>query len=181
MPVLGSASTPRTETAELAVGFADLCGFTRLSRRLSSTGLDRLLDRFEALTAETVGEAGARLVKLIGDEVMFATADAAAAASIALNLATRAAADDVLPGLRVGVSYGRVLVRRGDCFGTTVNLASRIVSTARCGTALVDDQFRRALPAECADVACLPYGIFELKDFDAVPLWRIEPAMSRAV
>lgn len=171
-----------TETAELAVGFADLCGFTRLSRRLSSHGLDRLLDRFDALTETTVGEGNARIVKLIGDEVMFATPDADAAASIAVNLATRAADDDVLPGLRVGVSFGQVLVRRGDCFGTTVNLASRIVATARCGTALVDDTFRRRLTLDShGEVACLPYGIFELKDFDAVPLWRLEPEMTAAV
>ena len=68
----------------LAVGFADLVGFTSLSQALEPHELAVAVDRFEAIAYENVPEHGGRVVKTIGDEVMFATDDGVAAAEIAL-------------------------------------------------------------------------------------------------
>jgi adenylate cyclase len=74
---------------------------------------------------------------MIGDEVMFEIADVAAAVELALDLADAYHDDESVSDVRVGVAYGGVLSREGDLFGTTVNLASRIVSIAYPGSVVV--------------------------------------------
>jgi adenylate cyclase len=123
----------------VAVGFADLVGFTETSRHASAADLAALVERFEAYAAERVGDGGGRVVKTLGDEVLFTAADAGAAAGIALALAEHA--DEV----RVGVAYGPVLARLGDVFGPTVNIASRLTGLALPATVLVDREAATAL------------------------------------
>ncbi len=126
------------DAAHLTVGFADLVGFTRLSRRLEERELAALVERFEQSGADLVTAAGARLVKTLGDEVLFLADSPGAAAEAALMLLAAFGGDDAVPDLRVGLATGLVIARMGDVFGTTVNLASRLTSLARPATALVD-------------------------------------------
>jgi adenylate cyclase len=121
-----------------AVGFADLVSFTRLVRRLTERELADLVQRFENLTSDVVAAHGGRVVKTVGDEVMFASMPGAAAAAIALDIAETLAEDERLPDVRVGMSTGPVVSRLGDVFGTTVNRASRLTALAQPGTVLVD-------------------------------------------
>jgi len=122
-----------------SVGFADLVSFTRLVRRLSERELARVVQRFEALASDVVTAHGGRVIKTVGDEVLFVAIGAAPAAAIALDLVEAMAEDDVLPDVRVGMASGRVISRLGDVFGTTVNRASRLTAVARPRTVLVDD------------------------------------------
>ena len=141
-----SAATGRT----LAVGFADLVGFTAISQQLGEQELAAMVDRFEELAYEHIPERGGRVVKMIGDEVMFATEDAGAAAEIALALVDAYAGDRALPEVRVGLALGPTLSWEGDLFGPTVNLASRLVNIARPGTVLVSDALGERLQAQPA-------------------------------
>jgi len=122
-----------------SVGFADLVSFTRLVRRLSERELARVVQRFEALASDVVTAHGGRVIKTVGDEVLFVAIGAAPAAAIALDLVEAMTEDDVLPDVRVGMASGRVISRLGDVFGTTVNRASRLTAVARPRTVLVDD------------------------------------------
>jgi adenylate cyclase len=121
-----------------AIGFADLVAFTRTSRDLDEHGLARLVERFEETASDVVAEHGGRLVKTLGDEVLFSAETARAGAEIGLSVAEAVREDPDIPDVRVGMAYGPVLPLRGDVFGTTVNLASRLTAMARPGTALVD-------------------------------------------
>ncbi|MEV4890011.1 adenylate cyclase regulatory domain-containing protein [Nonomuraea sp. NPDC055795] len=122
-----------TERAKvnIAVGFADLVSFTRRARDLDERQLAALVEGFEARAADVVAAHGARLVKTLGDEVLFSAPSAVVAARIALELVE---ADE----LRIGLAYGPVLQMMGDVFGTTVNLAARLTAIARPGTIVVD-------------------------------------------
>jgi adenylate cyclase len=122
-----------------SVGFADLVSFTRLVRRLSERDLARVVQRFEALASSVVTAHGGRVIKTVGDEVLFVAIGAAPAAAIAIDLVEAMAEDDLLPDVRVGMASGRVVSRLGDVFGTTVNRASRLTAVARPRTVLVDD------------------------------------------
>lgn len=126
-----------TSTAEVAVGFADLVGFTEASRGLSPDELSAMVESFEHVAAHVVGDAGGRVVKTLGDEVMFTVAGARAGVTIGLDLAD-ASARELGRELRVGVAYGPVVARLGDLFGPTVNIASRLTGLARPGTVLAD-------------------------------------------
>ena len=118
------------EVQQLAVGFVDLVDSTALAQRLSTAELNAALGEFEALAADTITDAGGRLVKLIGDEVMYSAADALVACRIAVRLIDTLRTHPRLPRGRGGVALGAVMVRDGDCFGPIVNLAARAVKHA---------------------------------------------------
>ncbi|MBC2875289.1 MULTISPECIES: adenylate/guanylate cyclase domain-containing protein [Streptomyces] len=122
----------------LAVGFADLVGFTRLTRRLEEEELGELVEAFETTAADLVAAHGGRLIKTLGDEVLYAADDAGTAAEIGIRLIETLSHDETMPELRVGMAFGTVTTRMGDVFGTTVNLASRLTSIAPKDAVLVD-------------------------------------------
>ena len=155
-----SDSEPTQESSGVVrcVGFADLVSFTRLVRRLSERELARVVQRFEALASDVVTAHGGRVIKTVGDEILFVAMGAAPAAAIALDLVQAMAEDDVLPDVRVGMASGQVVSRLGDVFGTTVNRASRLTALAKPRTVLVDD----AIAASLASTS----------GFEMSPLWR---------
>lgn len=133
--------------SSIAVGFADLVGFTSLTRHVDEEELGKLVERFEQVANDVVAEHGGRIIKTVGDEVMFAADGPDVAAEIALGLLEHAAAAD-LPELRVGLACGAVLARLGDLYGEPVNLASRLTSAARPGSVLVDREFAAAIEGD---------------------------------
>ena len=84
---------------------------------------------------------------MIGDEVMFAAESAAEAGRIALDLVRVFTDDETLPDIRAGLAYGPALSWQGDLFGSTVNLASRLVNIARPGTVLISEPAAKELEA----------------------------------
>ena len=139
--LLDSVSRKLAETSapegghSVAVGFADLVGFTSLSEQLSDTETAELIERFEVLANDIVVGGGGRVVKMIGDEVMF-TAEPSLIAEIAVSLAESFDSPDV-PSVRVGVAVGTVVAQSGDLYGPIVNLASRATMAAHPGSVLV--------------------------------------------
>jgi adenylate cyclase len=127
------------------VGFADLVNFTSLVRRMTERQLGTLVQRFEELASDVVTTHGGRVIKTVGDEVLFVHADANAAAAIGLDLVDAMGEDDLLPDVRVGMASGKVISRLGDVFGTTVNRASRLTAVTPPGRVFVDDEVARAL------------------------------------
>jgi adenylate cyclase len=131
--------------APRAVGFADLVGFTAISQQLDDAELAGVVDRFETTAYDIVSSFGGRVVKMIGDEVMFEVADPGAGVLIGLALSDAFRQDDSVNDIRVGLAHGPVLAREGDLFGPTVNLASRLVGIAYAGAVVVDNEVREAL------------------------------------
>ncbi|WP_405487441.1 adenylate/guanylate cyclase domain-containing protein [Nocardia sp. NBC_00511] len=124
----------------LAVGFADMVGYTRLTRHLEPDELSALLEAFETATSNAIVAHGGWVIKNVGDEVMFAANTAVEGARIALAVQEAAiASHGVTQELRVGLAYGEVLQRFGDLYGSVVNIAARLTGVARPGTVLVDD------------------------------------------
>lgn len=130
------AGAPLPGARMVACAFADLVGFTRLGEELPPEGIELLANRLADL-ARDVAVAPVRLIKTIGDAVMFVSTDAAALLDVMLALIDATEADELLPQLRVGVAYGPAVSRAGDWFGSPVNLASRVTSVARPGSVLV--------------------------------------------
>lgn len=129
-----SASLPLAR----GIGFADMVSFTTLSRKMNERTLAALVQRFEQRCAEIISAGGGRLIKTIGDEVMYMSESPEEGALIALALRRAILEDPELPKTRVGFVWGRVLPRLGDLYGPTVNLASRLVALAEPGGVLVD-------------------------------------------
>jgi len=162
-------------TAPVAVGFADLVGFTALSSTLDDDELADVVDRFTELAYDRVATAGGRVVKTVGDEVMFVVDELAAGAELALGLAEAYAGDTDLPDVRVGLAWGPALSRDGDYFGPTVNLAARIVAIARPRSVVVSAEVREAL-ADRPGLAWRALRPRRLKGIGRVALWALRHA-----
>ena len=158
--------------ASLVVGFADLVGFTVMSQQLSQAALAEVVGHFEALAFETIGAEGGRVVKMIGDEVMFVVPTPEQGARIGLALAEAYGDDERLSDVRVGLASGSVLAREGDFYGPVVNLASRIVNIARPGSVLVSEAMHDALAAD-PSFEWRSLRSRYLKDIGRVQVWSL--------
>jgi adenylate cyclase len=118
----------------VAIAFADLAGYARLTVELGDEAAVDTVERFVEAVAQTL-PADARVVKTLGDEVMVVGSDPAALTGWAVELASGTAPADPQP--RIGVHYGEALYRDGDYYGRDVNQAARVVARAGGGEVLV--------------------------------------------
>ena len=156
----------------LTIGFVDLVGYTAISQQLDPHELSALVRRFEQLAFDTVAEEGGRIVKTIGDEVMFVSGDVAAAARIARRLTDRSLDDVLLPPARAGLAYGSTVTREGDYFGPVVNLASRLVEIAKPGSVIAADAVHAALVDDPA-FAWKRLRPRRIRDIGRVEVWAL--------
>ena len=120
------------------VGFVDMVSYTSLVRSLDKGELSRLINHFEQSCLDVIVPRRGRIIKTLGDEAFFLTESPESAAEISCELVRSFDRDPQIPGVRVGFIWGEVLASRGDVYGSSVNLASRLVSIAEPGTALTD-------------------------------------------
>lgn len=186
---LGQARQVGTGPSDLplvrAVGFADMVQFTRRTAGLGSTDLSAFVQRFEAAARDVVAAAGGRVVKTIGDAVLFVADDVVTGAEVALGLAARfgdgagAVPDDLTQGargvtpVRVGMVWGRVLSRFGDVFGASVNLAARLTDITDPSSVWVDTTTARLLADDPR------YVLTALPPRDVEGLGAVEPVALR--
>jgi adenylate cyclase len=150
--------------ANLAVGFADLAGYTGLSQELDPADLGAMLSKFEGITGDMIAAAGAHVVKRIGDAVMFVTSAPGVACTVALDLID-ACTQAHLPRLRIGLAFGDVIGRQGDFHGPTVNLAARLVTAADPGVVLTDTTLAQRLGRLDDRLSFHPAGRYTLAGF----------------
>jgi adenylate cyclase len=158
-----------------AVGFADLVGFTTLSQQVDEHTLASIVGRFEEIAYDTVTSFEGRVVKMIGDEVMYVLDDPTEAVRVGLALADEYAADEALSDVRVGLACGPVVEREADLYGPVVNLASRIVNIAFPGSVVTTDEVH-AVVGDDDRFAWKSLKPRKIKDIGRVPLWAVRPA-----
>jgi adenylate cyclase len=142
---------------EATVLFADLVGFTALTRRLSPGHLVEVLNEIFSLLDELTERHGVEKIKTIGDSYMVVAGagvtrinTASGIADFALDMVREvnnyAAVNDFPLALRVGISTGQVIsgvigTRKlsFDLWGDTVNLASRMESNSEHGQIQVSE------------------------------------------
>jgi adenylate cyclase len=156
---------------ELAVGFADLVGYTTRSRGMGGRELGRMVEDFEGLAADVIARHHGRVVKTVGDGVLFTCASPVDAVEIGLRLPQEWDAED-RPPLRVGAAYGPVLTRLGDVYSPVVNLASRLTSIARPSTLLVDQRLARQLRG-IREYRVRPLRRVSVRGYDHLQPWLV--------
>ena len=144
-----AVASPGSPVIRQAVGFVDIVGYTSRSKTMTEAELVEWVEHFESESSGIVVDHAGRVIKNIGDEVLYVADDAAAAVDAALVMTERGADDgDAFPAVRAGVAYGDVVTRLGDVFGPCVNIAARLTSVARPGTVLVDRGVHEALTGD---------------------------------
>ncbi len=156
----------------VAIAFADLAGYARLTIERGDEAALGAVERFVKAVEQTL-PVDARVIKMLGDEVMVVGSDAAALTRWAVELGAGTAPGDPLP--RIGINYGEVLYRDGDYYGRDVNQAARVVARAGGGEVLVT----RAVVELAADVDGLEFrriGEVRLKGFpEPTELFAVSP------
>ena len=132
-------------TVVCGVGFADLSGFTALTQTLPLDELSKLLSTFAGTVSEVVHAHSGRVVKLLGDAVMWVSADATQLAEVAAHLVCHPLAAHAGIQVRAGLAFGPLLALDGDYFGAAVNLAARLVATAEPGQVLASAEVSKRL------------------------------------
>ena len=157
-----------------AICFLDITGYTRLTQELGDDAAADLAGTVARLVQRSSVQQGGKVIKWLGDGVMFHFRDPGPGVRAALGMVAELAAAG-LPPAHVGLHAGPVLFQEGDYFGQTVNLAARIGEYARPGEVLVSRAVADASAG--ADLAFGEIGPVELKGVaGAVDLFRADPA-----
>jgi class 3 adenylate cyclase/tetratricopeptide (TPR) repeat protein len=171
------------ERRQVTVVFADLVGYTALSRELDAEDTHALLGRFFDGVDRIIIEHGGHIDKHIGDCVMAVFGapiahgndeERAVLAALAIHAAMPSFGKDFARDLRahIGIANGEVVAsgtgslahREYTVTGDTVNLAARLVEFAGPGETLISDPVRDALGTrlDCADAGSLSVKGFAL-------------------
>ena len=152
---LGATETD-LHTTQLTVGFADIVGFTALSNEVSRSRLGEIVETFESRCADVVATCRGRVIKSLGDSVLFVNDDPIAAYDTAEGIINVIGRDKRLPEVRVGLASGAVEMRLGDVFGPPVNMASRLTGVARRNRIIIDQDTADLLPPDQFETRRLP-------------------------
>ena len=143
-------------TTQVTVGFADIVQFTALTNRLDHDRIGDLVEIFESRCADVVAGQGGRVIKSLGDAVLFVNEDPIRAYDTAEGIIAVIGRDQRMPDVRVGLSTGSVVTRLGDVFGPPVNLAARLTAVARRNRIIVDGTTAERLPEDQFEARPLP-------------------------
>lgn len=162
-----SAAEEDLHTTQLTVGFADIVGFTALSNQLTEDRIGDLVELFESRCADVVATQRGRVIKSIGDSVLFVNDDPIQAYDTAEGIINVIGRDSRMPDVRLGLATGLVVMRVGDVFGPPVNMAARLTAVARRNRIIVDASTAGLLPEDQFEKRRLParpvrgFGVLE--------------------
>src|SRR5262245_26078682 len=145
----------------VAVFAADVEGYSRLMGADEVGTLKGLTER-RAILDRWIGDHGGRIANTAGDSVLaeFGSAVDAVQCAVEAQAALAEANSNLAPdrriSFRIGIHIGDVMVRAGDLFGDSVNIAARLQSIAEPGGVCISgatyDQVRKVLPMTFVDL-----------------------------
>ncbi len=154
-------------TTQVTVGFADIVSFTALSNTIGEERIGDLVEVFEARCHDVVANCGGRVIKSIGDSVLFTVEDPVRGMEIAEGIINVIGRDSRMPDVRLGLATGSVVQRMGDVFGPPVNMAARLTAVARRNRIVIDAHTAERLPNDVFESRRMParpvrgFGIVE--------------------
>ena len=143
-------------TVDVTVGFADLVQFTALSNEMDEDRIGDMVEIFESRCGDVVAAKRGRIIKTLGDSVLFVADDPARGMDIALSIIDVIGNDTRLPDVRIGIAGGSVVMRMGDVFGPPVNMAARLTGVARRNRVITERATAERLPLDRFEWRALP-------------------------
>lgn len=172
----GREEQPQSYPLERTMGFVDMVAYTRRSQMMTASALADLVQTFDNVCRDVITTRGGRVVKTIGDAVLFVSHDVLVGADIVCALLEQLRALPEMLPVRASLVHGFVVSRSGDIFGPPVNLASRLVDIAHRGQiftdkATVEELSRRDLNGDFMMTAA---EVADLQGVGEVEAWRLE-------
>lgn len=157
-----------------ALGFVDLVSFTHRSGELSPHQLVDFIQTFEFTSRDVISSNGARVVKMVGDAVLYIADDLETGATVVSEIVDALHDTPGMPDVRASLVWGGVVSRFGDVFGPAVNLASRLCSIAPVGEILVDRPTADALTRlDESRYGVEPFGTPNLQGIGSIDVARL--------
>ena len=163
-----------TDANKCAIMFADVCGSSSLYKVLGNHAAEfKIRQMLERVTKFVVQHQGI-LIKTLGDEVMARFDSARDALDAAKAIQHSVESQGGTLQLRIGMSFGSVLLKQRDAFGDTVNDAAFVAQIARAEEVIITQQFFNALPSNSA-LACKEFDRVALKgDGEKTVIYRLQ-------
>jgi adenylate cyclase len=172
------------KTANLAIVFTDIRGFTERTSQQTLEQNQRLLATHSELLSPLFRAFGGRIIKSIGDAflVTFESPTQAVLAGVAIQdrlwAHNRGASDADRLDVRIAINVGEVRLEGGDIFGEPVNIAARVEGQAEAGEVYFTEAVYLAMNK--AEVPSSELGAFELKGIPGkIKLFKVPRAPYR--
>jgi len=169
------------ETAQRAVLFVDVTDSTRIYEQLGDTRALALIDQLFGHLDKAAARHGGSVVKNLGDGrvCVFPEPDAALQAACDMQMAAAAGAGAERLTVKIGFTYGPVILSDGDVFGDTVNVCARLVALANAEqvltTQLTVDAMSPALRNRCRQMFPIRVRGRHEEIVACNVLWRSDP------
>ena len=147
---------------ELAILMADLTGYTAMTDVHGGESASRIVRKYMELVDRAM-YGNARLVQRVGDQVVIVSDNASDAATTAAQLNELASKEELFLSVHAGIHYGSIFEEDGDLFGSTINVASRIMNLADHGQILCSSALVSKI-ANDAGFTFKPFGRHRLKN-----------------
>ena len=135
---------------EITILFTDIESSSKYWDSRGDIGGRLMLDTHNRLVFPIIKKYNGKMIKTIGDAVMasFKVSNNAVKAAIAIQqiLNRERKKNKKLPKVRIGIHTGHAIVEKGDVFGDTVNVASRIENRAKGNEILMSTRTARRTP-----------------------------------
>ncbi|ELR73472.1 putative adenylate/guanylate cyclase [Fulvivirga imtechensis AK7] len=130
---------------DIAILMADLSGYTALTDVHGGASAAKIVSQYMELVNHSLCR-DCNVVQRIGDQVVITSDHPMELAVTAQNLIKGAMQQRHFLSVHAGLHYGAVYHEGGSLFGSTINVASRIMNMARHGQVLCSESFILSLP-----------------------------------
>jgi len=152
----------------VGVGYARIVDFTERTANFGVEEYASFVQTYHNSASDIINTTGGRVVKIMGDLIVWVTPNPETAAEIALHLAELSGADFAAQ-VQVGMTWCRVMTLHGDLFGPGVNLAAKLVEIAPPAGVLLDDAAARQFVRDAR------YGIASQPELHINGLGKVRP------
>ncbi|MEX2449290.1 MAG: adenylate/guanylate cyclase domain-containing protein [Rhodospirillales bacterium] len=153
----------------VTVLFTDIAGSTAMTQQLGDAGAQQVVRAHNRVVREALTQYGGREIKHTGDGIMasFSTTSNGVEAAIMMQRGVVAhnTANPNLPlHLKIGINAGEPISEDNDLFGTTVQMAARIVDKAQADQIFVSEIVRGICAGK--PIRFTNRGAYDMKGFD---------------
>lgn len=153
----------------VTVLFTDIAGSTAMTQQLGDAGAQEVVRVHNTIVRDAIKTFAGKEIKHTGDGIMASFPSAVqgveAAHDMQRHTKTHNSARPDLPlGLKIGLNAGDPIAEDDDLFGTTVQLAARIVDKAQAGQILVSGSVHGL--SQGKNLRFERFGDLEMKGFD---------------
>ncbi len=168
------------KSANLAIVFVDIAGFTERTSNQSRAQSERWLARFEQLIMPLLRALGGKRIKTIGDAYLCTFASPTNALLFAMAAQDRlceyngTVQEENRFFIRVALGAGEVRLKKGDVYGEPVNIAARIEAITPAGEIWFSESVYLAMTK--SEVPAQKVGARKLKGIsEEIMIYRVPP------